>query len=363
MQRALLAVVLVLAAVGGLVWWRLGSEDERVRYRTAPVERGTLTATVSATGTLQPEEVIDIGAQVAGQIKAFGPDPHDSSRTIDYRSQVEADTVLARIDDSLYRADVEQAEGQVAAAEGQVAQGHAQVEQAQANLRRAEADHEQMKARLRQYESDWSRARRLREQSSINDTELDLARANFETGRATAGVGQATVNQAKAGIKDAEAALLRFQGLLADARRALKRARTNLGYCTIRSPVKGVIIDRRVNIGQTVVASLNAPSLFLIAKDLRRMQIWASVNEADVGQLRHGQPVRFTVDAFPGETFNGTVAQVRLNASMTNNVVTYTVVISFDNSSGRLLPYMTANVTFEVAHRTGVLHLPGSALR
>jgi HlyD family secretion protein len=144
---------------------------------------------------------------------------------------------------------------------------------------------------------------------------------------------------------------------------ALRRARRNLGYCTIVSPVKGVIIDRRVNIGQTVVASLNAPSLFLIAKDLKRMQVWVAVNEADIGKIRPGQPVTFSVDAFPGETFSGEVGKVRLNASMTQNVVTYTVEILTDNSSGRLLPYLTANVQFELSRRVNVLLVPNAALR
>jgi HlyD family secretion protein len=162
-------------------------------------------------------------------------------------------------------------------------------------------------------------------------------------------VGEAAILQAKAGLAQAEA--------------VLRRAQRNLGYCTITSPVKGVIIDRRVNIGQTVVASLNAPSLFLIAKDLTRMQVWVAVNEADIGKIRPGQPVTFTVDAFQGETFRGEVGKIRLNASMTQNVVTYTVEIITDNASGRLLPYLTANVQFELSRASYVLMVPNAALR
>src|SRR5262249_42173603 len=131
----------------------------------------------------------------------------------------------------------------------------------------------------------------------------------------------------------------------------------------IKSPVDGVIVDRRVNVGQTVVSSLNAPSLFLIAKDLRRMQVWASVNEADIGQIQKGQQVRFTVDAYPNEVFKGEVAQVRLNASMTQNVVTYTVVVNTDNTSGKLLPYLTANLQFIVSEKSSTLLVPKAALR
>jgi HlyD family secretion protein len=147
------------------------------------------------------------------------------------------------------------------------------------------------------------------------------------------------------------------------AKANLEQAQTNLAYTTIKSPVKGIIVDRRVNVGQTVVASLNAPSLFLIAKDLKRLQLWASVNEADIGQIHPDQTARFTVDAYPRKTFHGVVSQIRLNATMTQNVVTYTVVVNTDNSNGQLLPYLTANVQFEVAHRDNALMVPTAALR
>src|SRR5207249_497842 len=185
----------------------------------------------------------------------------------------------------------------------------------------------------------------------IAEADYDLAEATFRTNKATLAVGQATVAQTKAALSDAQA--------------ALHNAEINLGYCTIKSPVKGVIVDRRVNTGQTVVSSLNAPSLFLIAKDLKRLQVWASVNEADIGNIHSGQPVTFTVDAYPGKVFKGVVApdQPRLNASMTQNVVTYTVVINTDNSDGKLLPYLTANLQFEISKRTKALLVPNTALR
>jgi HlyD family secretion protein len=160
-----------------------------------------------------------------------------------------------------------------------------------------------------------------------------------------------------------EAAVLQAKASLAQAETSLWRAKRSLGYCTITSPVSGVIIDRRVNIGQTVNASMDAPSLFLIAKDLRRMQVWVAVNEADVARVYAGQPVAFTVDALPDASFRGTVSKVRLNASMTQNVVTYTVEITTDNADGRLLPYLTANVRFEVQRRSQVLRVPTAALR
>lgn len=335
-MKRLLVLVLVLAAAGGgaYAYWYRSARFDRA-FRTVPVRRGDLLVTISATGTVEPIEVVDVGAQVAGKIESFGEDPRGNGQMIDYSSPVEQGTVLARIDSSLYAADVEQAA--------------AMLESAKANVLRAEADLRQLKARLIQAERDWKRAKELGPSEALSATEYDSYEAAYETAKASVGVGEAAVVQAQKEVARAEA--------------ALRRANTNLSYCTIRSPVKGVIIDRRVNIGQTVVASLNAPSLFLIAKDLTKMQVWAAVNEADIGSIHPGQPVTFTVDAYPGETFQGEVGKVRLNASMTQNVVTYTVEINTDNSSGRLLPYLTANVQFHVARREGVLLVPNAALR
>jgi HlyD family secretion protein len=360
---ALLAVLgLVAAAVGA--WYVYGAGNHRTAFRTVAAERGNLLATISATGTIEPEEVVDVGAQVAGMIESFGRDPRDSSRVIDYGSPVEKDTVLAQIDKSLYQAQVEQSQAQVEQAQAQVEQAQAQVEQAQANVQRAEADLQQLHAKLYQAERDWNRAKTLgRTKGVISDLDYDTAQATYETSKANVAVGDAAVVQARAGVNDAKAAVAKAKATLNDAKASLKRAEINLGYCTIKSPVKGVIVDRRVNVGQTVVASLNAPSLFLIAQDLTRLQIWASVNEADIGQIKPGQAVGFTVDAYPDEMFRGEVAQIRLNATMTQNVVTYTVVVNADNSAGKLLPYLTANLQFEVSQRSNVLLVPNAALR
>jgi HlyD family secretion protein len=331
-KRLIIAVVAVLVA--GLAFmgffWRSGDSGA---WRTVAVKLGDLLATISATGTVEPEEVIDVGAQVAGKIVAFGQDKH--GKTVDYGSVIEAGTVLARIDDVLYAADA--------------AASQAQLEQSQAALKRAEADLGQLKAKLVQAQRDWARAQKLGPSDALAQSDFDAAQSAYETAKANLEVGKAAILQAQKAVKQSEA--------------ALKRTRQNLSYCTIVSPVKGVIIDRRVNIGQTVVASLNAPSLFLIAKDLKRLQVWVSVNEADIGQIHPGLPVTFTVDAYPGEVFNGEVGKVRLNATMTQNVVTYTVEVITDNSSGKLLPYLTANVKFIVGERRGVLLVPNVALR
>jgi HlyD family secretion protein len=333
-KRILLAGIMLVAATAAAgTWLMLRGNGQAVAYRTAPAQRGDLLVAISATGTVEPEEVIDVGAQVAGQILAFGKDTN--GRTIDYGSTVDPGMVLARIDDSVYAADAAQAE--------------AQVQSARAGLQRAKADLGQLQAKLQQAERDWDRARKLGPSEALAEASFDAYRSAYDSAVANVEVGRAAIRQAEAAVAQAEA--------------ALSKARRNLGYCTISSPVKGVIVDRRVNIGQTVVSSLNAPSLFLIAKDLTRMQVWVAVNEADIGRIRPGQKVSFTVDAFPDEVFQGEVGKVRLNASMTQNVVTYTVEVITDNSNGRLLPYLTANVQFEMSRRNGVLIVPNAALR
>ncbi len=218
----------------------------------------------------------------------------------------------------------------------------AQAEKERAGCQRAEAELVIAKAKLELADADFRRVQDLEKTKAIANADVQAAAGNLKT--------------AKAGVLLAEASL-------AQGRSALKLAELNLSYTVIRSPVKGVIIDRRVNVGQTVVAALNAPTLFLIAKDLKRMQVWVAVNEADIGQIKEKQPARFTVDAYPGKTFEGVVAKVRLNATMTQNVVTYTVIVTADNADEKLLPYLTANVRFEVACCADVLRVPNAALR
>ena len=294
-KRAVIIAAAVLVACLVILGFLFHSSSKGVTFRTVPVKRGDLLATISATGTVEPEEVVDIGAQVAGRIVSFGKDKN--GKEIDYGSNVEAGMVLARIDDALYAADA--------------ASAKAQLTQAKAAVQKAKADLGQMQAKLVQTANDWARARKLGPSDALSQTDFDAARSAYEVAKANLAVGKAAVVQA--------------QGTVAQAEATLKRALQNLSYCTIVSPVKGVIIDRRVNIGQTVVSSLNAPSLFLLAKDLNRLQVWVSVNEADIGRIKPGQPVTFTVDALPRRGLFREGGKIRLNATMTQNVVTYTV--------------------------------------
>ena len=323
MKRLLLMMGLLWGGGAFGVWYWTDTHTQRVSYRTVAIRRGDLRSTINATGTIEPEEVVDVGAQVAGRIESFGTDPRDPGKPVSYGTHVDQGTVLARLDSALFQARVDQARGSVA---------------------KAEADIEAARAKLRQAERELERAKKLKARATavIAAQEYDVALANFESAKAALGVSESA---------------------LVVARADLEEATVNLGYTTIRSPVNGVVLDRRINIGQTVIASLNAPSLFLIAKDLSRLEIWSSVNETDIGSIHEGQKVHFTVSAFPHETFPGTVAQIRLNASMSQNVVTYTVVIKVDNSDGRLLPYLTARLQFEVEARQGALLVPNAALR
>jgi HlyD family secretion protein len=327
------ALILVVVCAGGAWFMWSKSRSATVRYNTAPVKKGNLVATIGATGTVEPEEVVDVGAQVAGQINVFGKDKN--GKAIDYGSEVETDMVLARIDDALYAADA--------------AQAVAQLQQANAQLTSAEANLKQLQAKFRQADRDWQRAQKIGPSDALAQSSYDAYQAAYET--------------AQADVTTGEAAILLARGAIAQSVASVQRTKCNLDYCVIKSPVKGVIIDRRVNIGQTVVASLNAPSLFLIAKDLKRIQVWVAVNEADIGNINPGQPVTFTVDAYPNREFKGEVGKVRLNATMTQNVVTYTIEVIADNADGKLLPYLTANAKFEVDHHENVLMVPDAALR
>jgi HlyD family secretion protein len=332
--RFLILGVLGLAVLaGGAFWWGRDARDPRLTFRTVPVTRGDLVAVINATGTVEPEEVVDIGAQVSGFIQSFGTDKN--GKPIDYGSVVGVGTVLAKIDPTLYAATVEA--------------DKAQLKQAQANLASAIANVPQMKAKLAEAAADWARAQKLGPSEALAPTTFDQYKATYEVAAANVPMAEAAVDQARATVAQDQAMLAKDQ--------------KTLDYCIITSPVEGVIVDRRVNIGQTVVSSMSTPSLFLIAKDLKRIQVWASVNEADVGRIHPGQPVTFTVDAFPDRVFHGQVGKIRLNATMTQNVVTYTVEVNTDNSDGTLLPYLTANARFEAGRRHNVLQVPNAALR
>lgn len=296
--RWMIALVVVLLAAAGawLVKGRGGKET--TRYRTGALERGDLTATVSATGTVKPVVQVEVGSQVSGTLEKLGAD---------YNSNVRAGQVLCRLEPSSFEARLAQAEAAVARAEASLKDGNRQL----------------------------TRARELVKSDYISQADVEAA--------------EVLVEQRKADLKQAQA--------------SLRSAQVDLDHTVIRAPIDGVVISRSIDVGQTVAASLQAPKLFVIANDLKQMQVETRIDEADIGRVHVGLPVEFSVDAFPDVTFRGTVSQVRLEPVTDQNVVTYTTVIQTRNDDLQLRPGMTANVTVQVESRTGVLEVPNAALR
>ena len=307
----ILGAILVLA-VGGWWWFHRDAGSAEGGYRTAAVERGDVRVSISATGTLSAISTVDVGSQISGQV---------TDVLVDFNDRVTKGQVIARIDPSTYQA--------------QIAQGSAQVASARANLATAQAT-------LRNAEADYARKVQLAQQQLIARGDLDLARAARDQARAQVNAAQAQITQQQA---------------------STQTTRLNLQRTVIRSPVDGVVLTRTIEPGQTVAASLQAPVLFQIAEDLSQMEILLAIDEADIGQVKAGQEVSFTVDAFPDRNFRGKVQQVRLSATNTNNVITYPVVVTVDNRDEVLLPGMTVNAEIEVSHRDKVLKVANAALR
>ena len=333
-MKKLIIVIIVLACAGVGVYYGFFSKSaEAISFKKANVEKRDVVQTIDATGTVEPEDLVDVAARVSGEIIAFGKDK--SGKDVDYGSEIREGDIIALIDDQIQQSNYLSANARLEAAK-------ASQSQAKANLVVSETA-------LRKAERDWLRAKRLGASEALSQASYDAYLASWEKATAEIDVAKARILQANAEVVQAEA--------------NLKEAKRNLDYCVIKAPVNGVVIDRKVNVGQTVVSNMSASSLFSIAKDLRRMQVWASVNEADIGGIRKGQNVVFTVDAFPNEKFVGVVEKIRLNATMSQNVVTYVVEVVTDNSSLRLLPYLSANLSFEVERRNATFAVPNSALR
>ena len=395
---------LAVIAVGGYVLYqKIFTDEQKTEFILQKAARTDLELTIAATGTVEPEELVNVGAQVGGMITTLGTDVNGN--TINYGSEVKAGMVLARIDDALYQtelqsanAQLKQAQAQLKQAQTQKKQAEAQLKQAQAQKKNAEAGILQAKAKvsetvanqkkvevaLKKTEFSWERAKKLHRGDASTASEfeeagaayfsaklekeaavasVESANANLSAAESALQTADAQISSAGAQINSADAQISAAEAQISAAEASLSRAKRNLEYCVIKSPVDGVIIDRRVNVGQTVNSSMSAPSLFLIAKDLKKMQVWVSVNEADIKRIQPGQKAIFSVDAIPNEQFEGVVSKIRLNATMSQNVVTYVVEITTDNSSLKLLPYLTANVKFVLDSRKNVLAVPNAAFR
>ncbi|MFC7459968.1 efflux RND transporter periplasmic adaptor subunit [Hydrogenophaga defluvii] len=335
------ATALVLVAAAGAGWWWMQRGDApAVSYRTAKIERGGLQATVSASGAVNPVTQVSVGTQVSGQIRDL---------YVDYNAEVKAGQLIAQIDPETFEYRVRSAQADLDAARANVLTAQANAAASRANLSRAQTD-------LAEAQRSHDRNLNLVAQGFITQSEADRTRALVASASETIKSAQAQLGVSEAQIKSAQATVAQREAVLA-------QAGVDLGRTRIKSPVDGIVIKRAVERGQTVAASLQSPELFVIAQNLSDMQVDASIDEADVGRIRTGLKATFTVDAFPGQSFDGEVLQVRKAAQNVANVVTYIAVVRFSNAAGRLLPGMTANVRILTDARENVLKVPNAALR
>jgi HlyD family secretion protein len=315
------SVVVIAAAI----YFAL-NRNAQVRHFTAKVERGEINDAVEATGTINAVITVQVGSQVSGTIAKLNAD---------FNSRVHKGDIVALIDPALFK--------------GALLQASADLENAKANLVAAQANLEKAKAGLVQTKADYDRTVGLFQSGIQSQQQLDLARANYDSANAGVSGAAASVTQAEAQVSQKKA--------------AVEVAQTNLDYTVIRSPIDGTVVARNVDVGQTVAASLQAPTIFTIAQDLSKMWVYAKTDESDVGNIKVGKPVTFKVDAFPKDTFHGMVSQVRMNATTVQSVVTYDTIIEFANPELKLFPGMTAYVTIPVATVENALKLPNTALR
>lgn len=325
LKRYWLVVIGTIVLVAVFVAFQFRGQD-KPQYFTTKADRGDIREVVEATGSINAVITVQVGSQDSGTI---------SHLFVDFNSRVKKGQVVAQIDPALF-------EGAVLQAKGDLANARANVASARANLEKARAAEVQTKA-------DYERTVGLVKESVMSQQQLDLAKANRDSAVAGVAAADAQVTQALAQVQQKEA--------------ALTVAQTNLDYTTIHAPIDGTVIARNVDVGQTVAASLQAPTLFTIAQDLTKMQVYASTDESDVGMIKTGQVVTFKVDAFPRDTFSGRVSQIRMNATTVQNVVTYNTVIDFDNPDLKLFPGMTAYITIPVATASNALRVPNGALR
>src|SRR6266436_574310 len=350
----ILGVFLVLAATASGTWFYAQSRGSTPRFRTAKVERGPVTATVSTTGTLNAVVTVQVGSQVSGQVKEL---------FADFNSQVKRNQLVARIDPEKFQAAVAQVRAQVDSAKAMVLNQRALVEKTRADPAKSQVAVVDSRRTL-------TRNHDLRVKGFIAQADEDTAQAAYDSALAQAESAKAQEDAQVSQIRSAEAQLRVTEAMLQSAtanvaqqEANLKQAQVDLDHTEIRAPVDGVVVSRTVDVGQTVAASLAAPTLFTIAQDLTDMQVDTNVDEADVGRIHVGLRATFTVDAFRGQTFSGEVMQVRKAPQTVQNVVTYNVVVSARNRDGRLLPGMTANVRVYVEQKESVLKVPNAALR
>jgi HlyD family secretion protein len=369
MRRLVWLGLVVLVVAGGIsAYFYTQSRGNSPKYRTGKLERGPLTAAVSATGNLNAVITVQVGSQVSGQVKEL---------FADFNTIVKKGQLIARIDPEIFEAKVNQAKGELDAAQATVLNQVAQVEKARADVENAKASLAEAKAQTAKSQvalvdarRDYDRKKELIGKELIAKSDLDSSQANHDSAAAQLDSTKAkeqslsaAIGSAQAQLRVTEAMLKSAQAMVAQKRASLAQAQVDLDHTRISAPVDGVVVSRAIDVGQTVAASLQAPILFTIAQDLTKMQVETSVDEADIGRIKLNDRATFTVDAFPGETFAGNVMQLRKAAQIVQNVVTYTVVVAVGNPAGKLLPGMTANVKLVYAEKPNVLKVSNAALR
>ena len=326
MKRAIIGLFIVLAIGAGAGAYYIRRSGPEVQVNTSPISRGDVVDTVGASGTLQAVTTVQVGSQVSGNIQYLGAD---------FNSIVKKGQVIARLDPSLFDAQVQQAK--------------ANLSQTNANLTKARSDLERTRVMLTDAQQKYARAKELSAKKLLPESDLDAAKIAVDSAAASLASQEATVMQTVAAVSQSQASVNQNQ--------------VNLDHTVIAAPIDGIVTQRSVDVGQTVAASMQAPTLFIIAADLTKMQVNANIDEADVGRIRPGQHVTFKVDAYPTDTFEGTVSQIRLQPVVVQNVTTYGTVIDVPNAQLKLKPGMTANVKVEIAKRSDTLRIPNAALR
>jgi HlyD family secretion protein len=342
----------VIFAAAGL--WLRSRNASAVEYFTAPAGLGSIRTVVNATGVVQTVVTVQVGSQISGEIKEL---------YADFNSVVKRGQLLAKIDPRNFEAQLENATAAVAGARARVGSAKAELVTAEASERSAKANLDAALVARDNTATLFRRAVDLTDKGIASKNDYDEAKANADSAQARYEQALAGVDQSGAQKQVAAAQVDSAIAQLDQAQADLDRAKVNLEYTNIYSPVEGVVISRSVDVGQTIAASLQSPTLFTIANDLRKMKVNASIDEADIGNISDQADARFTVDAYPNETFKGQIEEIRLSPTTVQNVVTYSVILSIDNSDLKLKPGMTANITIAVDQRDTVLKIPNAALR
>ncbi len=344
----------VLLVAGVSLAFYYGSSGSGVRYRLAKVERGDIVSTVSASGTVNAVITVQVGSEVSGTVREI---------VVDFNSQVKKGQLLARLDPEIFQAKVNQAQADLENAHAAVVNQQAALEKSRADLEAAKANVARAKVTVADAKIKRDTRAALFQEGGISQEERDSSQAAFESAQAQLEAAQAALAAAEAQFRVVQAQLESAQAAVRQKEATLRVAQVDLERTVIRAPVSGTVISRNVDVGQTVAASLQAPTLFTIAADLTKMQVDTNIDEADVSRVHLNQQATFTVDSYPGEIFRGKVVQIRQAPQIVQNVVTYDAVVAVQNPDLKLKPGMTANVTLLVERKENVLKIPNAALR